>query len=366
MLGRAALLCLQLLLIAAALWLLGRVLAQLSVVVIPLGIALLLAGLFAPPAGWLARRGLPRPLATVIVLLAGLAAVGGLVFFIVTAISSGLPGLQVQVGQSVGQLQTWLTNGPLNLKPSQVDSLLAEVRDWSGRNSRQLVSGAWGVFSTAGSVLAGLALSIFILIFLVLDGRRLWTDVISPLPDSIRTTVDQAGSRSFKDLIGFVRATVAVAAIDAVGIGIGLWIVGVPLVIPLAALVFLGAFVPLIGAFVSGLLAVLVALVAKGPVAALIVVAIVIGVQQLEGNVLEPLLMSNAVRLHPVAVILVVAIGVNQAGIAGALLAVPLLTTLRATAATVLDNRQGRGHGQQDREQQDRGQDGGDPAAQGG
>jgi predicted PurR-regulated permease PerM len=351
MLGRTAQVCLQLLVIAAALWLLGQVLAQLSVVVIPFGIALLLAGLFGPPTTWLARKGLPRSLAMAIVLLAGLAAVGGLVYFIVSAVTSGLPGLRTQVGQSLGQLQIWLSNGPLGLHSEQVDSLVAEVRSWVGRNSRQLVSGAWGVFSTVGSVLAGLALSIFILIFLIHDGRRLWTAVISPLPDSVRATVDRAGTRSFTDLIAFVRATVAVAAIDAVGIGIGLWIVGVPLVIPLATLVFLGAFVPLVGAFVSGLLAVLVALVAEGPIAALIVVAIVVGVQQLEGNVLEPLLMSNAVRLHPVAVILAVAVGVNQAGIAGALLAVPLLTTVRAIAETLQGEARSRDGTSRDRQE---------------
>ncbi len=192
--------------------------------------------------------------------------------------------------------------------------MVEQGRDWVSRNQAGLVSGVWGVLSTTGTVLAGLALVLFLLIFFVYDGERLWRGLLRPLPQPNRERAVEAGARAFHDLTAYVRTTMIVAFIDAVGIGIGLWVTGVPLVLPLAGLVFLGAFVPVIGAFVTGIVAVLVALVSKGLVVALIVAGVVIAVQQLEGNVFEPLLMSRAVSLHPVAVILGVAIGAELAG----------------------------------------------------
>jgi predicted PurR-regulated permease PerM len=336
LLRRSAIVCGQLLVVLVTLWVLLRVVTALTVVVIPLAIALLLAALFAPLVAWLSRRGLPRAAATAVVLLGGLAAVGGLLWFVIRAIVTGLPDLRTRLNDSYTQLRDWLSTGPLGLSGDELDRMLTQGRDWVSRNQQNLVSGAFGVFSTLGAVLAGLAMALFILIFFVHDGRRMWNSLLRPVPERARDKAERAGARAFHDLGAFVRATIAVALIDAVGIGLGLWITGVPLVIPLAALVFLGAFVPLVGAFVSGLAAALVALVSQGPLIALIVVAIVIVVQQLEGNVLEPLITSNAVKLHPVAVLLAVAIGVTQAGIAGALLAVPLLTTIRAIVSTYL------------------------------
>lgn len=336
LLRRSATVCGQLLVILVALWALLQVVGLLTVVIIPLAIALLLAAGFAPLAGWLTRRGLPRALATVLVLIGGLAAVGGLLWFVIREFVQGLPDLRRQLDGSVAQLRDWLSNGPLGLSADELDRMIGQGRDWLSRNQQNLLSGAFGVFSTVGAVLAGLAMALFILIFFVHDGRRMWDRMLRPLPERARDKADRAGTRAFHDLSAYVRATIAIALIDAVGIGLGLWATGVPLVLPLAALVFLGAFVPLVGAFVSGLVAALVALVSQGPLIALIVVGIVIAVQQLEGNVFEPLITSSAVKLHPVVVLLAVAIGVTHAGIAGALLAVPLLTTIRAVLATYL------------------------------
>jgi putative heme transporter len=317
-----------------AIWFVGQVLGRIAFVAISLAIAVLLAALFVPGVRYLVARKVPRALATVIVLLAGLAFVGGLVAFMVGSVVNGLPDLGSRLTESYEQVRGWLSG--LGVSGQQVDRMMGDAQNWLSENRSNLMSGVWGVVSTAGTVLAGLVLAIFLLIFFVADGERLWRGMLRPFTPGTRERVAHAGERAFRDLTSYVRTTLIVALIDAVGIGLGLWITGVPLVLPLAGLVFLGAFVPLIGAFASGLVAVLVALVAQGPVVALIVIGIVVLVQQLEGNLLEPLLMSHSVRLHPVAVILGVAIGAELAGVVGALLAVPVMTTVRSATAPSL------------------------------
>ncbi len=334
-LRRSALTCLYLLIFALALWVLGQVVTRLMIVVAPVAVALLIAALLSPGVSLLVRRRVPKGLATAIVLLVGIAAIVGLVWFMVATLVAGLPDLGKQLDESYRQLRSWLTDGPLGLTGGQLDSMLAEGQSWFNRNRSAIASGALGALSTAGAVLAGFVLVVFLLIFFLHDGDRMWRGVTSPLPERHRELVRRAGRRAFADLTRYVRVTVIVALIDAVGIGIGLWITGVPLVLPLAALVFLGAFVPIVGAFVTGLVAVLVALVAQGPLIALVVIGIVVLVQQLEGNVFEPLLVSKSVKLHPVAVILAVAIGVELAGIVGALFAVPVLAVVRSVYLTL-------------------------------
>jgi len=333
-LRKVALTCLYLLIIAATLWVLGQVLARLFVVVVPLAVALLLASLFAPAVTWLAGHGVPRGLSTAAVLLAGLAAVGSLVYFMVSTLIDGLPGLGARLEDSYQQLRDWLTNGPIGLTGDQLDRMLDEAKDWVTRNRSDLASGALGVLTTAGALLAGLVVVVFVLIFFLHEGSRMWRGTTSFLPEPSRSRVREAGDRAFHVLTAYVRTTMLVALIDAVFIGLGLWLTGVPLVLPLSALVFFGAFVPIVGAFVTGIVAVLIALVSKGLVIALIVAGIVLAVQQLEGNVLEPLLMSRSVRLHPVAVLVAITVGVEVAGIVGALFSVPLLASIRAAFQT--------------------------------
>lgn len=333
-LGRISVRCVQFLIVAATVWVAGQVLGRLAFVAVPVAIAVMLAALFVPGVASLTRHGWPRALATLAVLLSGVAVLGGLVLFMVTSVVNGLPDLGARLSQSVADLRDLLTT--FGLSGEQLDNMIGEGRDWIARNRSGLVSGVWGVLSTTGTILAGLALVLFLLIFFVHDGRRLWLGLLRPLPESSRERVDKAATQAFADLTSYVRTTLVVALIDAVGIGLGLWLTGVPLVVPLAALVFLGAFVPLIGAFVTGIVAVLVALVTQGFAVALIVTAVVIGVQQLEGNVLEPLLMSRSVKLHPVVVILAVTVGAELAGIVGALLAVPVLTTVRSATRPLL------------------------------
>lgn len=333
-LRRVALACLYLLIIGVTVWVIGQAAARLSVVVVPVAVALLLAALFAPAVTWLHNRRVPRGLAAAAVLLGGLAAVGGLVYFMVATLIDGLPDLGARLDESYRQLRDWLTNGPLGLTGDQLDRMLEQGKDWVSRNQSQLASGALGVLNTATNMLAGLVVVVFLLIFFLHDGARMWRGTTEFLPEPLRTRTRHAGERAFHDLRSYVRTTLVVALIDAVGIGLGLWITGVPLVLPLSALVFFGAFIPIVGAFVSGLVAVLIALVSQGFVVALIVIGVVLLVQQLEGNVLEPLLMSRSVRLHPVAVLVAIMVGVELAGIVGALFAVPLLAAVRAAVRT--------------------------------
>jgi predicted PurR-regulated permease PerM len=325
-----SLVCLQLLVIGLTVWAVGYVLGRLAVVVIPLSIAVLLAALLTPAAHWLTRRGLPRVLATAVVMVAAIAALGGFVAFVSTSLVTALPDLESRLGDSLEQVRGWLSGVGWG------EQALTQGREWLARNRQSLTSGAWGLFATAGSILGGLVFVLFITLFLVHDGRRIWRFVLRAVPAELRLRAHRGGLRAFRDLSSYVRASIAVALIDALGIGLGLWVLDVPLVLPLAALVFLGGFVPLVGALVSGAVCALVALVSGGPVTALIVVGVVILVQQIEGNLLEPFLLGNAVTLHPLAVILAVAAGGSQAGVIGAVLAVPLVTTVRAFMSIAL------------------------------
>ncbi|QUH05643.1 AI-2E family transporter [Saccharopolyspora erythraea] len=324
----------RLLVILGALYVLGMIVSRLFVVVIPVAIALLLAALLAPAVGTLARYRVPRALSTAVVLVGGLGVVGGVLTFVINAFIEGFPQLQAQVVLSLNGIRDWLSTGPLHLNDQQITTYVEQAEEWLKNNQATLTQGVTsGVLTTAGTFgnfLTGLLLALFTLIFFLYDGRRVWLFVIRIAPADNRDRVDRAGSRGFASLVGYVRATALVAVVDAVGIWIGLVAVGVPLAVPLAALVFLGGFVPIVGAVASGAVAVLVALVTKGWIAALIVLGVVLAVQQIEGNVLQPLLLGRAVQLHALAVVLAISVGVVISGIIGALLAVPLVAVLNS------------------------------------
>jgi predicted PurR-regulated permease PerM len=308
----------------------GYVVIALRVVVVPVAVALLLTALLGPVVDWLARHRMPRGLATLVVLLAGLSLIAALLGFVIQAFVAGLPALQVQVANSIEAVRVWLLHPPFRLPPVNLQSLLDSLSRSVSNNRSAITSGALSTAVTLGQYLTGAALALFTLIYFLYGGRSMWYFLLGAVPRPVRDRIDVAGQRGFASLVGFIRATVLVAVMDAAGIGIGLVVVGAPLVVPLAALTFLAAFIPVIGAVLSGVIAVLVVLVANGPVSALVVLGVVIGVQQLEGNVLQPLLMGRAVELNGMAVVLAVAVGSVIAGIAGALLAVPLLAMLNA------------------------------------
>jgi predicted PurR-regulated permease PerM len=320
----------RLVFIAAALYVIGTVVGYLASVVVPLAIALLLAALLAPAVRFLTARRVPRGLSVVLVLISGLAVLGGLLTFVVVAFIDGLPALRDQLSRSIGTITDWLSKGPLHMSQAQIQDISGRLVKTITDDQSAVTSGAITTATTIGEFLAQMLLVLFVLIFFLYDGAGIWSFLLGGVPHGNRNRIDVAGRRGLAALVSYVRATVAVATVDAVGIGIGLWAVGVPLVIPLSALVFLGAFVPIVGAVVAGGVAVLIALVANGPIPALIVLGVVIAVQQLEGHVLQPFLLGRAVKLHPVAVVLAIATGVVAAGIVGALLAVPLLAVLNS------------------------------------
>nr|WP_245601611.1 AI-2E family transporter [Hamadaea tsunoensis] len=327
----------RLILIAVAAYLVLKVVALLSVVIVPVAVALLLAALFEPAAVALRRRGVNRSFAAGIVLVTGLLVVAGGLGLIVRTFISQFDTLSAQVGQAITQIQTWLAQGPLHLSQAQLNAQVDKIQQAVTKNQGALASGALSTAATVTEVVAGFFVVLFTLFFFLRDGGQIWRFLCRLLPRAAQVPVARAGHYSWVTLGSYVRATVLVAFVDAVGIGIGLFVLRVPLALPLAALVFLGAFIPVVGATLSGGVAVLVALVTQGPVTALIVLGVVIGVQQLEGHVLQPLIMGRAVALHPLAVILAIATGVVTAGIIGGLVAVPLLavanTAVRYLAA---------------------------------
>jgi predicted PurR-regulated permease PerM len=327
----------RLIVVLAGLYLLLWVAAYVAVVVVPVMVALLLAALLQPGAAALVHRGWPPALAALTMLVVGLGTVAGIVTLVVQQVTTGFGDLADQVGQGVEQVRDLVVR-TFPVTQRQLENLVTQLQQTLVANEDTLASGALTTAVTVGEVVTGTLLALFTLFFFLKDGRSIWLWLVGLFPRGSRAYLDEAARRSWRTLISYVRATAAVAMVDAIGIGIGLAVLGVPLVIPLAALVFLGAFIPIIGSFLAGTVAVLVALVSKGPITALIALAVVILVMQLEGHVLQPLLLGRAVRVHPLAVVLAIAAGLLVAGIFGALIAVPTVACANV-AGTYLSRR---------------------------
>lgn len=326
---RAAAWSWRLLLIAAALVVGGAAIAYLKLVVVPVAVALLLTVLLQPVSTFLQRRARFSRAAAAGTSVVGLVVVVlGLLVLAGRSVVLGIADLWEQAQEGLDTLVDWLSTGPLGLSTENLESWIAQARETAADNSDTLVAGALHATVTIGHVLAGTVIALFCTFFFLHDGRTIWSWVVGLLPRGSREHVHQAGRRGMVTLGAYTRTQILVAAVDAVGIGIGAAILQVPLAFPLAILVFLGSFVPVVGAVVTGAVAVLVALVTHGPVVALVMLAVVLGVQQLEGHVLQPFLMGHAVSLHPVAVLLSVAVGSFAAGILGALFAVPVVAVL--------------------------------------
>jgi len=313
--------------VVALLWVVRR----LEVIVVPVALATMVTALLLHSVDWLNRHRVPRGGAVAIVLLGSMAIFGGILTFVVSQFISGLPSLVEQVTRSIDSARRWLVEGPAHLSREQIDSAgdtaIKTLRD----NQEKLTSGALSTAATLTEIVTGALLMLFTLIFLLYGGRNIFDYLIKIVPAHARERVKDAGRAGFGSLIGYARATFLVALVDAVGIGTGLAIMGIPLALPLASLVFLGAFIPLVGAVLSGVLAVVVALLAKGAVYALITLGLIIAVQQLEAHVLQPVLMGRAVSIHPLAIVLAISTGAVLAGIVGALLAVPLVAFLNSS-----------------------------------
>lgn len=315
----------RLLVIAAAVAAVGWVLRYLSEVTIPVAVAILLTAMLQPLMRLFLRLNAPRGLAVLLSIVVGLLLVGGVLTGIVAVIASQYEELVGRATDGVNQAIAWLDAGPLNLDRAQIGEYLGRVQTWLLDSRSQIASYAAGVGSSIGHFFAGVALMFFSLIYFLHDGRRIWLFVLGLLPSVSRERADLAAHMGWTSLVAYVRATVAVAAVDATGALIGALILGVPMAPALAALIFLGAFIPLVGAFVSGFVAVAVALVTLGLVKALIMLAVIVGVMFVEGHFLQPFLLGRAVAVHPLAVLLGIAVGVIVGGIVGALLVIPIV-----------------------------------------
>lgn len=317
-----------------AIWLLR----YFSEITVPVAVALLGTALTIGAVDWLTRKGVPRVVATFFVVLAMLAILIGLVALVGQQLSTQIVDLRTSVVDGISKIQDWARGEPLNLSDSQIQQYVDRAKEAiaSGDTSSYLTTaGQLGTGLT--HFVAGCFIALFATFFFLYEGNRIWSWIVAIFPADSREKVDSSGHTAWTSLTKFVRATVLVAAVDAIGVTIAAWILGVPLTIAIGVLVFLGAFVPIVGAFASGLVAVLVALVAQGPFVALLMFAAVVGVQQLESHILQPFLMGRFVAVHPLAIILAIAAGITVAGIVGALIAVPLAACLNGVVKHLVE-----------------------------
>ena len=310
------------------LWLLARF----AVITVPLAISLLVAALVAPAVQALRRIRIPVKLASAVMVVGGLGLIGLLLTYVGRQVAAGAQDLAGQVVAGINQIQLWLTDGPLNLSDTQVDSYLDQAQSAIAERAQnpEFVTQVTEFGATIGHVVAGFFIVLFATYFFLADGDRIWSWIVRLAPRAARKRVDSSGRVAWISMTQFVRATVLVAMVDAIGVVIVASVLGVPFVLAIGVLVFLGAFIPMIGATIAGTVAVLVALVDQGPLVALLMFGGVILVQQIEGHVLQPFLMGRFVSVHPLGVIVAIAGGVLVAGIAGALIAVPLASAVNA------------------------------------
>nr|WP_179665736.1 AI-2E family transporter [Nocardioides panaciterrulae] len=302
-----------------------------AVVVLPIVVALLITALVSPVVAGLQRIGLPRGLSAFLVVLASLAFIVALLTFAGQQVANGANDLADQTVKGLDEVKRWLKTGPLHASDSQIQHYIGRAQEAiTPSPDKSILSRVTEVGTAVGHVVAGLFIVLFSTYFFLADGERIWAWMVRLSPRAGRRHVDSSGRVAWVSLTQFVRATVIVAGTDAIGIVIVATILGVPFVLAIGVLVFLGAFVPMVGATVAGTIAVLVALVDQGPITALFMLGGVILVQQIEGHVLQPFLMGRWVSLHPLGVIVAIGCGVLVAGIPGALVAVPFAAAVNA------------------------------------
>nr|WP_296773713.1 AI-2E family transporter [Rhodococcus sp. (in: high G+C Gram-positive bacteria)] len=309
--------------VAAGAWVLGWLISALWVVILPALLAIIVATVLWPPTKWMMRVGLPPALSAAASLIVFFLVIGGIITLIVPSVVDSAPELVDKASAGVSQVQDWLKGPPVNLQDDQIDNAVSAITSRLQDSGTAIASGVFTGVSAASSILVTLALVLVLTFFFVKDGLKFIPWLHGFAGGRAGRHLAEILGRMWATLGGFIRTQAIVSLIDAFFIGLGLVILGVPLALVLATLTFLGGFIPIVGAFVAGALAVLVALVANGPTTALIVLIIILAVQQLEGNVLQPILQSRSMNLHPAIVLLAVTGGGSVFGIIGAFLAVP-------------------------------------------
>jgi predicted PurR-regulated permease PerM len=330
MLAGGAAICWRLLVIGVTFLALVLVLNRLTIVVVPIFIAIFFTAMLHRPVQWLRGRGLGRMAATWSVLLAALAIVLGVGWLMVTVSSGQAQQIATQFDDVTKELQKFLRNIPGVGGSSSVGNLSDHLVGWIQQHRSAVMGGVLTAGRYAGEIVTGLIIAFFLTYFFLADGDRIWSWAVRLLSPGTQPSVNGAGHRAFRVLSGWVVGTAVIACIHGVVIGTVLWLLGTPLVIPLAVLVFVGSFIPVVGAFLFGGIAVLVTLVAQGWVAALILLMVLLIENQVEAHLLQPFIVGRAVRLHPVAIVLVLAGAGALAGLIGAIVAVPLVAALHA------------------------------------
>nr|WP_313774851.1 AI-2E family transporter [Mycobacterium sp.] len=320
----AATVSVQLVAVAAAAWILAWIVGETWVIILPVALAVVISTVLWPPVRWLRDKGLPPAAAALAILLVALAVFVGLIAAVAPAIVEQSTELAQQASEGVVQVQNWLGGPPLNISQAQLDSAVAAINDGLNTSSSQIASGVFTGVGAATSALVTLFTTIVVAFFVLKDGPHFIPWLRSSVGNPAAPYLAEVLARIWSSLGGFIRTQALVSFVDAALIGIGLVVLGVPLAYALAIVTFIGGFVPIVGAFVAGGLAVLIALVANGPVTALIMLGIIVAVQQLEGNVLQPWLQSKSMKLHAVIVLLAVTLGGSTFGVIGAFLAVPV------------------------------------------
>lgn len=322
----------RILVVLGALAVLGLVLQRLTLLVIPFATALLAAALLMPLAGWLRRRGLGRGISTLLTVVVAAGVLVGAVFFVVDQAVAGYGQLANETSRAVTNAQNYLTNGPFHLQKSSIDNLGTSINNLIHRHQGAIASGAVSAGRTAIDVVTGVVLFVFLTIFLVYDGDRVWDWTVRLLPRKSQDRARGAGQRAWRTLSGYIGGQFLVALFHTVVISVTLLILRAPLIAPLALVVFIFSFVPIIGAVVAGAFAAVVVLVADGPIPAVILIGVLVVEDQIEGHILQPLVVGRYVRLHPIAIAATLTAGAIVAGIPGAIFGVPLVAAVNAAA----------------------------------
>jgi predicted PurR-regulated permease PerM len=322
----------RLLVVGAAIYVVAIAIGRVRSIVIPVVAGLLISALIVPIAQRLQRVGVPRLASAWLALLAFFVVILGVAALVGLNAASELPTVIDQVDRGISQVRDYLANGPLHLSQKQITDTLNSIQHSLNANSSTLVSGVITTASVLLEVVASLVVTVFATFFFVYDGAGIWNWIVTRFPPSAEERVRGAGREAWATLTGYIRGTVIVALTDAIGVSIGLLIIGTPLVAPLGMLTFFGGFIPIVGTTAAGTAAVLVTLVTKGFAQALIVLGIVVGVQQFESHVLHPLVMRRAVSLHPLAIVISLSTGAVLAGIPGAIAAVPTVAVINRVA----------------------------------
>jgi predicted PurR-regulated permease PerM len=320
----------RLLVVLAAVGLVLYLLILLKVIVVPVIVALFLATLLVPLVRWLEGRGWPHLTAVLAVFIGAVLLLAAIIAGFIPLIGNELGALRQRADEGVAEVQRFIASRPFGLSEEDLNRYLDQARQRFTENSTGLTRGAVEGVTLVGEVITGLILCLFLTFFFVKDSERFTRWILDFAGRHREYHLREIGTRSATAVSGYLRGQATVGLVDAVFIGIGLAIIGVPLVVPLAFLTFVAAFLPLVGAFIAGVLAALVALVTKGVTAALLVVGLTVLVQQLEGHLLAPLVLGRAVALHPVVIILALAAGAILGGIIGAFLAVPIAAVVTA------------------------------------